>query len=417
MYPSQSTSCAGPVAFCQPLDPARSINLAPRPVAEAIAGVPVDLPQAAPGGEGHGPNQCYASALSPIPRSRDESSRIMTPIPEAFVFDPPPAGLGKTESTDPEQISAFSFLPSVLSAAELEILEIPARECLVGTWWREGAQGFLYGPRGLGKTWLGFHLARCLAEGRNCGPWKITKARRTLYVDGEMPLDGLRERDRALREQPDAPLLVLSADQHFRKAGRGLNLTAPESQAALLETCKAHKIEVLFLDNLSCLFSGIRENDADDWGSVQPWLMTMRRMGIAVCIIHHSGRNGAHMRGTTKREDASSWVMGLAAPSMPDDTGGARFVGRFTKNREGDETEAGPWQWTFQTEDGKTTIRHERMEHLEMFLQHVRDGLSSCKDIAEEMNVSKGTVSKWAKRAADKKLIRIDDKRGYVACD
>ena len=102
---------------------------------------------------------------------------------------------------------------------------------------------------------------------------------------------------------------------------------------------------------------------------------------------------------------------------MPDDTGGARFVGRFTKNREGDETEAGPWQWTFRTEDGKTTIRHERMEHLEMFLQHVRDGLSSCKDIAEEMNVSKGTVSKWAKRAADKKLIRIDDKRCYVACD
>ena len=317
----------------------------------------------------------------------------------------------------PGEVPPLSFLPSVLSSVELEALEIPPRECLVGTWWRGGAQGFLYGPRGLGKTWLAFYMARCMAEGRDCGPWKITKARRVLYVDGEMPLDGLRDRDRALRKDPTAPLFLLSHDQHFRKTGRGLNITDPLAQAALLTACEEHKAEVVFLDNLSCLFSGMRENDADDWEAVLPWLLNLRRRGIAVCIIHHSGRSGSHMRGTTKREDASSWVMGLAAPSIADERGGARFVGRFTKNREGDEEEAGPWQWTFQTEGGTTTVRHERMEHIEMFVQHVRDGLTSCKDIAEEMNVSKGTVSKWAKRAADKGQIRINERREYVPCD
>ncbi len=53
------------------------------------------------------------------------------------------------------------------------------------------------------------------------------------------------------------------------------------------------------------------------------------------------------------------------------------------------------------------------MDHLDMFVQLVRDGMTSCKDIAEEMNVSKGTVSKWAKRAHLAGQISIDDRGAY----
>ncbi len=308
----------------------------------------------------------------------------------------------------------LDFTKSILSATVLESMEIPVRESIVGTWWREGGQGFIFGPRGLGKTWLSVHLARCIAEGRDCGPWGITKSRRVLYVDGEMALDALRERDRALRHNPDAPFLVLSHEQHFRLTGRGLNLADPDAQAALLAACEEHRAEVVFLDNLSCLFSGMRENDADDWEAVLPWLLTLRRKGIAVCIIHHSGRNGANMRGTSKREDASFWVMRLDPPSVADESVGARFIGRFTKNREGEETEAGPWQWTFQTTNGVTRVHHVRMDNLDSFVQLVNDGIDSCKDIAEEMGVSKGAVSKWAKKAETLGRIRIDPNKRYL---
>lgn len=330
-------------------------------------------------------------------------------LPPTFDF-PPPVVLA-------DAAQPLNFTKSILSAATLDTLDIPERESVVGTWWREGGQGFVFGPRGLGKTWLSVYLARCIAEGRDCGPWTISKARRVLYVDGEMALDALRERDRALRHNPAAPLYFLSHDQHFRLTGRGLNLTDPLAQAALMSACEQHRAEVVFLDNLSCLFSGMRENDADDWEAVLPWLLTLRRKGIAVCIIHHSGRNGANMRGTSKREDASFWVMRLDAPSVADESVGARFIGRFTKNREGTESEAGPWQWTFQTASGVTRVNHVRMDNLDSFVQLVNDGMESCRDIAEEMGASKGAVSKWAKRAEKLGRIRIDSNKRYLPAE
>lgn len=308
-------------------------------------------------------------------------------------------------------VPVLSFSDSVLSASELDALTIPPRELIVGTWWREGALGFLFGPRGLGKTWMAVHLARCIAEGRDCGPWKISKARKVLYVDGEMALDALRERDRSLRQATDAPLLYLSHEHHFTKGGRGLNLTAPDAQLAISNVCRQRGCTVLFLDNLSCLFSGISENDADAWEAVLPWLLQLRREGIAVCIVHHAGRNGVNMRGTSRREDAASWVLRLDSPSAADEFAGARFIGRFTKFREGDESERGPWQWTFSTVNGRTTVHFGPMENLDLFVRLVCDGIDSCTLIAEEMGVSKGTVSKWAKKAADAGRIRIDDGR------
>ncbi len=302
---------------------------------------------------------------------------------------------------------------ALLKADDLVSVKITSRENLCGTWFLAGDLGFIFGERGLGKTWLSLDMAECLSDGRPCGPWPITTSRRVLYVDGEMPLDGIRDRHHALK-QADSPLTILNHERLFHETGAVLNLTSKDAQDAVLELCEQKQIEVIILDNLSCLFSGMKENEADAWEMVLPWLLNLRRRKIAVVIIAHSGRSGQNMRGTSRREDAAFWVIRLDSVPEQDRNGdGARFISRFTKARQGTAEEIEPLTWHYKPDGAKVRPTFSRRESIELFKEWVRQGLTSCKDIAEEMGVTKGAVSKMAKRGERDGWLQIKG-REYV---
>src|SRR5262245_36126842 len=94
---------------------------------------------------------------------------------------------------------ANALARSVVSSTELASLSLAPRRKLLGDFFCEGDLGFIYAFRGVGKTWLGLGTARALAEGESIGPWKAHEATKVLYVDGEMPPDLMRDRDRGLR--------------------------------------------------------------------------------------------------------------------------------------------------------------------------------------------------------------------------
>ena len=56
-----------------------------------------------------------------------------------------------------------------------------------------------------------------------------------------------------------------------------------------------------------------------------------------------------------------------------------------------------PLRWTFGRCNDGTKVTHEPMPTTEVFKECIRSGVHRCVDIAEEMRVSKGTVSKMAK--------------------
>jgi hypothetical protein len=205
-------------------------------------------------------------------------------------------------------------------------------------------------------------------------------------------------------------MFYLQHEALFHLTGKVLNLTNPFVQAAILDDCLRRKLEVLILDNLSCLFTGIKENDADAWELVLPWLLELRRNRIAVIIIAHAGRNG-FMRGTSRREDAANWIIQLAeAKDEGEIQNGAKFVARFVKNRNATEADCPPLEWHFYLPKGETRARVSwtKISTAQIFRQLIEAGLTSASDIADEMKISKGQVSKLAKRGIEAGWLKKD---------
>ena len=134
-------------------------------------------------------------------------------------------------------------------------------------------------------------------------------------------------------------LHVLHHELLFNSSGLAMNLTSERTQRVITAICLKKNIKLLILDNLSCLFSGIKENDADEWEKVLYWLLDLRRRRIAVLIVHHASRGGT-MRGTSRREDAAFWVIQVEeVKGRQEHEKGASFHTVFTKQRNSESRE------------------------------------------------------------------------------
>lgn len=338
--------------------------------------------------------------------------RIVNAVPileiEFAALHWPPEWLAPAiEERDIEVTQLFEWMrKAVLSSTDLSRLEVPVRESVLGHWCKEGDLGFIFGERGCGKTWLVGAIACAIARGSDLFEWSIKRAWNVLWIDGEMPLADFKDRVLGLLDAPKDNLVILH-HEHFFDLGLGsLNLADPTTQKALLLLCTAYNVHLLIIDNLSCLFSGMLENDSDEWEKVLPWLLELRRMGVTVIIVHHAGRAGT-MRGTSKREDSASWIIKVEslAVGQDEEESGAKFSTTFTKQRSGDSYELSR-EWVFKTNsDGVVEIASEEKGFDTKVYELIKIGIDTATEIALEMGCSKSTVSRAVKRMVDRKLI------------
>jgi AAA domain/Homeodomain-like domain len=282
-----------------------------------------------------------------------------------------------------------------VSLQELLIMELKTRAAIIGGLLHELGIMMAFAWRGVGKTWFALNLAYAIATGGKFLRWEAARPRRVLYIDGEMPAIGLRERMEpivlASEKKPpsDDYFRFLPADLHEY----GLpNLATVEGQAAVDQVLG--DAEVIIFDNVSTLFISGRENEAESWLPVQAWLLKLRREGRAVIIVHHAGK-GKSQRGTSRREDILDVVLNLRAPSDYEPSEGARFEVHFEKARglSGKDTE--PFEVKLETRDGKalwTTRELEDARGAEI-LELSKDGMS-VRAIARELGMSKSAVQR-----------------------
>lgn len=317
---------------------------------------------------------------------------------------------------DPELLRKYRA--AIKTSAELESIQIPPRANLLGYWLREGDLGFIYGERGVGKTWLVCAIASCVSAGINLDSWEAHGSFPVLYIDGEMPLDLTRDRLRGLC-QANKTLSVLHHEVLFNEAELAINVAARNAQRVITELCTTGNFKLLVLDNLSCLASGMKENDADEWEKLLTWLLELRRRRIAVIIVHHSGRSGL-MRGTTKREDSAAWVIKVDHSDDDPQDATAKFSSLFEKKPRSISQAEWIRSWTFKTQhDASVSFSCEEISNEGKVLELIQNGLASASDIALELGLSKGTISKLAKKLMIKNLISIKGRayapRGFMA--
>ncbi|OGT51934.1 MAG: hypothetical protein A3E84_03815 [Gammaproteobacteria bacterium RIFCSPHIGHO2_12_FULL_42_13] len=171
-------------------------------------------------------------------------------------------------------------------------------------------------------------------------------------------------------------------------------------------------IDLIIIDNISCLAPSIKENDASDWAVLQTWILMLRSNGKSVLLVHHSGKGGTQ-RGTSKKEDVLDTVIFLERPNDYEASQGARLIVRYEKNRGFFGDDAKPFECQLCKNDKdefKWITKALEESTYESVINLFNGGLSQA-EIAEDLDIHKGTVSKYVKRARQEgKLTRQEDK-------
>lgn len=287
-----------------------------------------------------------------------------------------------------------------MTAADFVGLKVPPRQYVFSPFLPVGGLAEIYARTGVGKTTFALALSVAAATGTDFFSWQVKRSWNVLYVDGEMSTQEMQER-----------LNVTST--HFGKPANGLtNLRLicrdrlqrgiPDIGSTLGQSWfddDAAWADVIFLDNLSCLWWSGRENDADAWSVIQQWLLKLKASGKSIIMLHHSGKNGSS-RGTSRRHDILDTVIRLERPPSYTESEGAKFEVHFDKTRSFAGTKAEPIGMLYQSDGTQADwsnfkITNERELEVAKLLQ---SGMRQ-REVANHLQISQGQVSKLSGRA------------------
>lgn len=168
-------------------------------------------------------------------------------------------------------------------------------------WLTDGSLNMLFAPTGMGKSHFAFNLGLEIANG---GSWlgNPCPKGKVLYIDGEMGGDTWVKRLMS-------GMVVGSVDDNFHmlcpenfKDYTIPTLASHKNHARWIETCKDY--DVIIIDNYltCCMPTDSRMSDIEIFLTVKDLLVTLKVMGKAVIIVHHTNKAGNDQHGTYLKE-------------------------------------------------------------------------------------------------------------------
>lgn len=285
-----------------------------------------------------------------------------------------------------------------LNIADFLTLELPERQYIIEPLLPQQGLVSIYGPRGMGKTYLLLTLGAAVSTGKDVLRWRAPLARKVLYIDGEMPARTMQERIAHILPNfgddiDPENFHIITPDLNPEKT---LNLSRVEDQEVI--DGYVSDAELIIIDSLSTLARHGEENRAESWLPVQEYLLKLRKRGKSVIIAHHAGKNG-QQRGTSAKEDILDTVIALRRPKDYQEEQGARFEVVFEKARGicGDAVKS----FEAKLEQDRNRLFWSCRDIEDIRIDQARElkneGLT-VREIAEELGISKSAAGRLLKK-------------------
>lgn len=289
--------------------------------------------------------------------------------------------------------------PEPVGLEKLLTMDMPAREWLLEGFIQARDLAMLHAYRGLGKSRVAHGIAIAVASGGQFLRWRAPQARNVLILDGELPREELQkmlaQAVSASDKEPSGTFRIFSSDLFGAPIPRLCTEAGQEIVNGWLDG-----VSLMVLDSVATLgLTDGRENDPESWASAQRWLLSIRRRGVAVLLVHHDGKAGVQ-RGTSAREDVLSTVVQLKRPPDYSEKDGLVVELAFTKARSllGDSVD--PIEARLQTnEDGRPVWTWRTVEDARARLaKEFKENGMTQREIAQELGCSVGLVNKLLKQ-------------------
>lgn len=250
-----------------------------------------------------------------------------------------------------------------IPATEFMGRTFPDEERLLGSLITAASTGMISARRGLGKSLLGLHIGYVVAARKQLEPWGCGRGDKVVYVDGEMKASDLHLRLTQILNRDPFPSSRARFLQNFHLISRSAQMhdigyiDTDEGQEAIEAMLPAGTSLVIF-DNLSAWkMSGGEDGNA--FAPIKRWLIHLRAKGIAVLMIHHTGKNGSTQRGTSIHEDLLDYSILLRDDKAGKPKNGTSFLLEHTKLRGLHPDLPGVCRFTFATDIVTNVMDHK----------------------------------------------------------
>ncbi|TYQ14094.1 UNVERIFIED_ORG: putative DNA primase/helicase [Zoogloea ramigera] len=297
----------------------------------------------------------------------------------------------------------------LISLGDMLALSLVAETSLLGRMILEKSIGLIAGPRGGGKSWLAMIIAYSVAAGKMLHPWGIGIGAGVVLLDGEMRAASVQERFRllhAFNSDAESQALAQKNVQIISRdfVGDPIGSIDNEEGQRRIDELIPDSAKLVIVDNLSAWTSGGRE-DSGSWALIKNWLIKKRLRGIAVLLIHHTGKNG-QQRGSSMHEDLLDYSILLSPLQSNTERQDTRFGIEHTKLRDHlpelrQKYECSVWNEGESLHFEIVPAGFMPSQH-EIEMLRMRDDGTSMEDIGLALGISKSTVSRTLKKLRER---------------